>query len=245
MKNKTRYTLSEAAAQLKDGLITSNPTFVQFLGICPTLATTTSVKNGLGMGLTATAVLALSNLAISLLRKFIPKEVRIACYILIFSSLSTAAELLIRAYLPALDKSLGVFIPLIVVNCIIYARAEAFAARNPPLPSLVDGLSMGLGFTLSLTVIAAVRELLGSGTILGFDVFRGVISPIQIFIMPSGAFITLGCLLAAVKWFGSLPKKKDGAAPAAPGETPPPAGSPEPTAFEGGAQKTGEEARIS
>ena len=137
---------------LKRGIITQNPTFVQVLGMCPTLAVTTSIANGLGMGLSATLVLMFSNLFISLLRKFIPQRVRIAAYIVVIASFVTVVQLLLQAYIPGLYKSLGIFIPLIVVNCIILARAEAFASKNTPLPSLLDGLGMGLGFTVSLTV---------------------------------------------------------------------------------------------
>lgn len=183
---------------LKEGVLTNNPIFVQLLGMCPTLAVTTSVSNSIGMGLSATAVLMCSNLFISLLRKFIPKQVRIAAYIVIISGFVTAVELLLHAFLPSLYASLGLFIPLIVVNCIILARAEAFASKNGPLPSLWDGLSMGLGFTFALVLIGAVREVIGAGSILGFDLTFGVWQPALLFIMPAGAFITLGCLIAAV-----------------------------------------------
>lgn len=183
---------------LKEGVLTNNPIFVQLLGMCPTLAVTTSVSNSIGMGLSATAVLMCSNLFISLLRKFIPKQVRIAAYIVIISGFVTAVELLLHAFLPSLYASLGLFIPLIVVNCIILARAEAFASKNGPLPSLWDGLSMGLGFTFALVLIGAVREVIGAGSILGFDLTFGVWQPALLFIMPAGAFITLGCIIAAV-----------------------------------------------
>lgn len=184
--------------QLKNGIIDNNPTLIQLLGMCPTLATTTSVSNAIGMGLAATAVLIFSNLFISLLRKFIPKEVRIAAYIVVISGFVTAVELLISAYIPSLNKSLGVFIPLIVVNCIILARAEAFASKNPPLPSMIDGLAMGLGFTCSLTVISSIREILGAGTWFGFPVLGSAYEPALMFIMPPGAFIVLGFLIALV-----------------------------------------------
>lgn len=186
-------------SQLKGGILDNNPTLVQLLGMCPTLATTTSVSNAVGMGLAATAVLICSNLFISLLRKFIPKQVRIAAYIVIISGFVTAVELLMKAYLPELDRALGLFIPLIVVNCIILARAEAFASKNGPLASMVDGLSMGLGFTLSLTLIATVRELLGAGTFCGIPLFGESFKPAIIFILPPGAFLTLGCIIAAVQ----------------------------------------------
>ncbi|MBR6915329.1 MAG: electron transport complex subunit RsxE, partial [Clostridia bacterium] len=143
--------------QMKEGVITNNPTFVQLLGMCPTLATTTSVINALGMGVAVIAVLTFSNLFISLVRKIIPKEIRIASYIVIISGFVTAVELIIKAFFPAIDASLGIFIPLIVVNCIILARAEAFASKNGPLMSVIDGISTGIGFTFALTCIAFVR----------------------------------------------------------------------------------------
>lgn len=184
--------------QLKEGIVDQNPTFMQFLGMCPTLAVTTSVSNAIGMGLAATAVLICSNAIISLLRKFIPKEIRIASYIVIISGFVTAVELLMHAYLQSLYASLGLYIPLIVVNCIILARAEAFASKNPVLPSAVDGLAMGLGFTCSLTVIGSVREILGAGTWLGFPILGSHYKPAIIFILPAGAFLTLGMLAAVV-----------------------------------------------
>lgn len=183
---------------LIEGLFTNNPTFVQLLGMCPTLAVTTSLQNAIGMGLSATAVLVFSNLFISLLRKHIPGQVRIAAYIVIISGFVTAIEMLLRAFIPSLYASLGLFIPLIVVNCIILARAEAFASKNPPLRSLFDGLVMGLGFTLALSLLGFVRELLGAGTVLGYDVTLGILEPMLFFIMPSGAFLTLAFLIAAV-----------------------------------------------
>ncbi len=194
MKNE-KYTFKTLLSQLKNGIIDQNPTFVQVLGMCPTLATTTSLINALGMGLATTAVLMFSNLFISLLRKFIPKQVRIASYIVIISGFVTAVEMLMKAFLPGLNKSLGVFISLIVVNCIILARAESFASKNKPLPSLIDGVAIGLGFTAALAILGFIRELLGAGSVLGFKL---IASPAQFFITPAGAFVTLGCLIAAV-----------------------------------------------
>ncbi len=182
----------------KDGIITNNPTFVQLLGMCPTLATTTSAINALGMGLAATAVLVLSNLIISLLRKFIPKQVRIASYIVIISGAVTVIELLMRAYIPSLYDALGLYIPLIVVNCIILARAESFASKHSPLPSVIDGIGTGLGFTVALTLIGCIREVFGAGTLFGVTVTPSFYSPVTMLVMPSGAFLTLGVLLAAV-----------------------------------------------
>lgn len=190
-----KYSVKSA---LIEGLFTNNPTFVQLLGTCPTLAVTTSVENGFGMGISATCVLILSNLLISLLRKFIPKQVRIASYIVIISGFVTAVELLIKAFLPSLNESLGLFIPLIVVNCIILARAEAFASKNGPLPSILDGLFMGLGFTFALVILGAIREILGNGTFLGIKIFGESFVPITFFVTSAGAFVTLGFVIAAV-----------------------------------------------
>lgn len=190
----------------KEGVLTNNPTFVQLLGMCPTLATTTSVTNALGMGVAVMVVLMCSNLFISLVRKLIPAQIRIASYIVIISGFVTAVELVIKAFFPSIDAALGLFIPLIVVNCIILARAEAFASKNPPLPSVMDGFATGLGFTCALTCIAAVRELLGSGMLFasadgtgGIAIFGEWFTPITIFLLPSGAFLTLGFLIALVQ----------------------------------------------
>jgi len=209
--NKTdkNSTIKSILLTLKEGIIDNNPVLVQLLGTCPVLATTTSVENAIGMGIAATAVLIFSNFFISLLRKLIPEQVRIASYIVIISGFVSAVELLIKAYLPALDRSLGVFIPLIVVNCIILARAEAFASKNKPLPSILDGLAMGLGFTFALILIAAVREVLGAGTFLGYPLFGENYQPMLMAIMPPGAFITLGCIIAAVNKISSLGTERD------------------------------------
>lgn len=195
--------------QMKEGLLDNNPTLVQLLGMCPTLATTTSVKNAFGMGLAATAVLICSNVFISLLRKFIPKQVRIAAYIVIISGFVTAVELLMRAYFYSLYQALGLFLPLIVVNCIILARAEAFASKNPVLPSAVDGLAMGLGFTFALLLMASVREILGAGTFMDMPLFGEEFSPIAMLVSPPGAFLTLGTIIAVVqKIRGGIEEKK-------------------------------------
>ncbi len=185
--------------QLKEGLIDRNPFLVQLLGMCPTLATTTSVENAIGMGLAATAVLIFSNLFISLLRRFIPKEVRIAAYIVIISGFVTMVELLMKAFLYSLYQSLGIFIPLIVVNCIILARAEAYASKNKPIPSMVDGLAMGLGFTFALILVATVREIIGNGTFLGISLFGEGYAPALLLVMPAGAFLTLGFVIAGMQ----------------------------------------------
>ncbi len=180
------------------GLIKENPTFVQLLGMCPTLAVTTSVSNGIGMGLSATAVLVASNVVISLCRKFIPNKIRIASYIVIIAAFVSAIEMLLKAYLPEISKSLGLFIPLIVVNCIILARAEAFASKNTVGNSALDGLGIGLGFTAALTIISAIREILGNGTFLGISLFGESFAPATILILPPGAFIVLGLLIGAI-----------------------------------------------
>lgn len=186
-------------SQLRDGIIDNNPVLVQLLGMCPTLALTTSLSNAIGMGLAATVVLMCSNLMISLLRKFIPKQVRIASFIVIISGFVTAVSLLMNAYFFELYQALGLFLDLIVVNCIILARAEAFASKNKPLPSLVDGLASGLGFTFALILVSFIREAIGSGTVLGYDITFGVVEPVMIISQPAGAFITLGIVIAAVQ----------------------------------------------
>ena len=191
-----------------NGLLRENPTFVLFLGMCPTLAVTTAAVNGLGMGLSTMAVLVCSNIFISLLRNFIPEKVRIAAYVVVIASFVTVVEMLMKAYVPSLSKSLGLYIPLIVVNCIILARAESFASKNKPLPSALDGLTMGIGFTFALSCVAAVREILGSGTILGFAIFGGA-APLPIIALPAGGFLVLGFAIALVQHLKN--RKKGGA----------------------------------
>ena len=183
---------------LKEGLFTDNPVLVQLIGLCPTLATTTSITNGIGMGLSATAVLICSNIVISLLRKIIPNKVRIAAYITVIAGFVTMVDLLLQAFIPSLSASLGTFIPLIVVNCIILGRAEAFASKNSVGKSALDGICMGLGFTFALICMSVVRELLGAGTIGGgaITVFS---QPATIMILPAGAFLTLGCISAIMQ----------------------------------------------
>ncbi len=181
--------------RIYNGLIKENPSLVLMLGMCPTLAVTTSAANGLGMGLSTMAVLIVSNVIISLLRKVIPDEVRLPAEIVIVASLVTLVELLTQAYIPALYSALGIFIPLIVVNCIILGRAEAYALKNPPLLSAFDGIGMGLGFTCALTVLGAVRELLGAGTVFGFRLIPESAS-VGIFIKAPGAFLVLAFIVA-------------------------------------------------
>ena len=181
---------------IKNGISKENPTFIQLLGMCPTLAVTTSLANGIGMGLSVTFVLTLSNMLVSMLRKMIPQKIRIAAYVVIIATFVTVVDLILKAYIPALSQSLGLFIPLIVVNCIILARAEAFASKNGVMKSAADGIGMGLGFTIALSIISAIREILGNGTILGMSV--GITSPATIMLLPPGGFLTLGLLLGII-----------------------------------------------
>lgn len=197
-------TLNKCIERLYNGIIKENPTLVLTLGMCPTLAVTTSAINGIGMGLSSTVVLALSNLMISLLRKAIPDGVRMPAFIVVVASFVTMVQFLMQGFLPSLYDSLGIYIPLIVVNCIILGRAEAYASKNPPIPSFFDGIGMGLGFTLSITCIGAVRELLGAGQLFGMqllplaDSANGVMGyePITIFVLAPGAFFVLAALSA-------------------------------------------------
>lgn len=197
-ENRTKNTPWE---RLINGLFRENPTFVLMLGMCPTLAVTTSAINGLGMGLSTTVVLMLSNLMISLLRKVIPSRVRIPAFIVIIASFVTMVQLLLEAYLPSLNKALGMYISLIVVNCIILGRAESFAYSHSPIPSLFDGLGMGLGFAMALTCIGGVRELLGAGTLFDYQVMPGGYVPINIFVLAPGAFFVLAALTALQNYF--------------------------------------------
>lgn len=203
MKNKLGKTFM-------NGILTENPTFVLLLGMCPTLAVTTGVVNAIGMGLSTMAVLICSNVVISLLRKFIPDKIRIAAYIVIIAGFVTIVQMLLNAYAPALAGSLGIYIPLIVVNCIILGRAEAFASKNTVLTSAFDGLGMGLGFTLALTLIASVREILGAGTFAGISLFGAGYQSVSIMILPPGAFLTLGILLAVIQMITYKKKHKEG-----------------------------------
>ncbi len=183
---------------LTNGFIKENPVLVLILGTCPTLAISTQAINGLGMGLSATLVLIGSNIFISSLKRIIPDKVRIPCYIVVIATFVTIVQLLLKAYLPELDKALGIYIPLIVVNCIILGRAEMFANKNSVVDSALDGVGMGIGFTLALTVMACIRELLGSGTIFGIAITSGLIDPMSIFVLAPGGFFTFGCMIALV-----------------------------------------------
>jgi len=179
-----------------NGITKENPVFRLLLGMCPTLAVTTSATNGVGMGLAATFVLVGSNLVISLIKDFIPEKIRIPSFIVVIATFVTLVQLIMEAYIPDLYESLGLFIPLIVVNCIILQRAEAFASKNKPFASIIDGLGMGLGFTIALTALASVRELFGNGTLFGLEVMGAAYQPALIFILAPGGFIALGLLLA-------------------------------------------------
>ena len=185
----------KAISVFMNGLLKENPTFRLVLGTCPTIAVTTSAKNGVGMGLAATFVLLGSNAVISLLRNFVPQKVRIPVFIVVICTFVTMVQMLMQAYLPELYTSLGMFIPLIVVNCIILARAEAFASKNGVLLSMVDGLGMGLGFTMAITLIGCVRELIGAGTIFGYNIMSAGYEPMVIMILAPGGFIVFGSLL--------------------------------------------------
>ena len=182
---------------LTNGLIKENPIFVLLLGMCPTLATTTSAINGLSMGLATMFVLVCSNVVISCIKKLTPDKVRIPVFIVVIASFVTILQMCIKAFFPDIDKALGLFIPLIVVNCIILGRAEAFACKNTPLSSMFDGIGIGLGFTMALTILGIVRELLGAGSIFGISLLPEVTN-ILIFVLPPGAFITLGYIIAIV-----------------------------------------------
>jgi Na+-translocating ferredoxin:NAD+ oxidoreductase subunit E len=193
------------AEEFKRGIIDENPILVLALGLCPSLATSTSVQNGLGMGLAATFVLACSNIIVSLLRKVIPEKVRIPCFIVVIATFVTIVQLVLKAYLPALDKQLGIFVPLIVVNCIILGRAEAFASKNNMFRSLIDGIVMGLGFTVSLAILSIIREILGSNKLLGLKFFPGY-EPMTVFILAPGGFFTIAFVMGVIKYLGNRKK---------------------------------------
>lgn len=200
--------MNKAKERLLNGLLKENPTFVLMLGMCPTLAVTTSAMNGLGMGLTTTVVLALSNAMISLLRNIIPDKVRIPAFIVVIASFVTIVELLLEGFIPSLYDALGIYIPLIVVNCIILGRAESYASKNPVIPSLFDGLGMGLGFAMALTIIGGVREILGAGEIFGYHVMPASYVPVSIFVLAPGAFFVLAGLTAIQNYIKIRGEKK-------------------------------------
>ena len=194
--------------QLKEGLITQNPVLVQLLGMCSTMAITTSISNGVGMGISVLIILTLSNIFISLLRKIIPNEVRIACYIVVIAGFVTMVDLSLQAFLPEIAKSLGVFIPLIVVNRIILGRAEAFANMNSVLASAVDGICQGIGYTIVLIIMCAFRELFGNGTLLGIQIMPASYTPALMLVLPVGGFLCLGTLIAVMQWALAKSEKK-------------------------------------
>lgn len=203
---------------LTNGLIKENPILVLLLGTCPFLATSTSAINGLGMGLSTTAVLVCSNIAISILKNVIPDRVRIPCYIVVIAGFVTVVQFLLQAYLPSLNESLGLYIPLIVVNCIILGRAEMFANKNTVVDSAIDGVGMGLGFTVALFFMGAIRELLGAGTVLGHEVTTNLITPMIIFILPAGGFFVFGILCAIINKITNGSMNRDFSCAGCPGE---------------------------
>ena len=196
--------------RILNGLLTENPTFILMLGMCPTLAVTTSLTNAVGMGVSTTAVLVICNLVISLVRKLIPDDVRLPAFIVIAASFVTVTEMVMKAYFVELNASLGVYIPLIVVNCIILGRAEAYASKNPPLAATMDGIGMGLGFTVGLILISFFRELFGAGTLFGKQVMPAAFQPIGILVKAPGAFLVLGLLVLLMNVFSinTLANKK-------------------------------------
>ena len=202
--------MNSASERLYNGLIKENPTFVLMLGMCPTMAVTTSAVNAIGMGLTTTLVLILSNMIISMMRKIIPDKVRIPAFIVIIATFVTVAEMLLKAFVPGLYEALGIYIPLIVVNCIILGRAESYAYNNPVLPSVFDGMGMGLGFTFGLTCIGTVRELIGAGQAFGIPIMPDSYEPVSIFVQAPGAFLVLACLVAIQNEVRIRNKNKNG-----------------------------------
>lgn len=193
---------------ISSGIVKNNPTFVLVLGMCPTLGTTTSAENGMGMGLATMAVLIMSNLVISLIKNIIPDKVRIPAFIVVIASFVTIIQMLMQAYVPALYGALGVFIPLIVVNCIILGRAEAFASKNSVAASAVDGICQGIGYTVVLLILSAFRELLGAGTLLGIQVMPSSYVPASMLTLPVGGFLCLGTLIAIMQWALAKNEKK-------------------------------------
>ena len=181
-----------------NGILTENPTFRLLLGMCPTLAVSTAASQGLGMGLSTTFVLVFSNMVIAMLRKIIPERVRIPSYVVVIATFVTIIDLVIKAFLPSLSSSLGIYIPLIVVNCIIFARAESFASKNAVMPSIMDGLGMGLGFTCSLTLLSSIREIIGSGKLFGMHIMPAAYKPMSIIVSPTGGFLVLGITILIV-----------------------------------------------
>jgi electron transport complex protein RnfE len=194
--------------QFKEGLITNNPVLVQVLGMCSTMAITTSISNGLGMGVSVLIILTLSNIVISAIRKVVPDKIRIAMFIVVIAGFVTCVDLLLQAFVPSIAESLGVFIPLIVVNCIILGRAESFSYKNGVLASAVDGICQGIGYTVVLLVMCFIRELLGAGTLNGIRIIPETY-PVGVLTLPVGGFLVLACLIAAMQWALARPKKEE------------------------------------
>lgn len=195
--------------QLKEGVVTNNPVLVQLLGMCSTMAITTSISNGIGMGVSVLLILTASNVVISAMRKVVPNKIRIAMYIVVIAGFVTMVDLMLQAFAPAISKALGVFLPLIVVNCIILGRAESFASKNGILASAWDGVTQGLGYTLVLLAMCIIRELFGAGTLAGIQIMPSNYQPMMMLTLPVGGFLILGCLIAAMQWALSRPKKKE------------------------------------
>ena len=200
--------MNKCTERLHNGIIKENPTFVLMLGMCPTLAVTTSAINGIGMGLSTTVVLVLSNMLISMLRKIIPDSVRMPAFIVVVASFVTIVQFLMEGFVPSLYASLGIYIPLIVVNCIILGRAESYASKNSVIPSIFDGIGMGLGFTIGLTSIGIVRELIGAGSVFGFRILPASYEPVTIFILAPGAFFVLAMLVALQNKIKNIKEEK-------------------------------------
>lgn len=194
--------------QFKEGLITNNPVLVQLIGMCATMAITTSLFNGIGMGLSVLIILTCCNVVISLIRKVIPNDIRLAIFVLVIASFVTIVDLVLQAYVPALSASLGVFIPLIVVNCIVLGRAEAFASKNSVAASAVDGICQGIGYTVVLVIMCTVRELLGAGTLMGIQIMPASYTPALMLVLPVGGFLCLGTLIAVMQWALAKGEKK-------------------------------------
>jgi len=195
--------------QLKEGVVTNNPVLVQLLGMCSTMAITTSISNGIGMGVSVLLILTASNVVISAMRKVVPNKIRIAMYIVVIAGFVTMVDLMLQAFAPSISKALGVFLPLIVVNCIILGRAESFASKNGILASAWDGITQGLGYTLVLLAMCIIRELFGAGTLAGIQIMPSNYQPMMMLTLPVGGFLILGCLIAAMQWALSRPKKKE------------------------------------
>jgi Na+-translocating ferredoxin:NAD+ oxidoreductase subunit E len=208
LREKEVCSMSEILERLKRGIITENTLFVQVLATCPTLAVTSTVNNAIGLGIATTVVLIFSNIFISLLRKFIPSKIRIPAFIVVIAGFVTIIDMIMHAYVPGLYKTLGIFIPLIVVNCVILGRAEAYASQNPVVPSIFDGLGMGLGFSLALIMVAIIREILGAGTLLGIQVMPQAYQPAAIMVLAPGAFFTFGMIMAVINGVQIAKSKK-------------------------------------